>query len=385
MKTALLAWTALEPPDSGYRIRARAIIRHLPVEQLRLIAPPPRIDGADFVALPPYWTERLNMPLPFNREVLGLFGKSGARQTAVGALEEFRPDVILCEGIWGFPAAQEYRKRQKSFLVVDADCIEFTAAEYQGRPTLKSQLLREYEKKVYSQCDALVAVSEVDRQILNLQLGIPSERILLLPNGIEPFNISPASGIELRQRVDEKVILFMGKLDYAPNREAVDWIFRELLPHLAMVPHIIRLVLLGTPVPPQRPAVLPSNVRLIMPGWVPQIAPYLHAADVCICPIFSGSGTRIKILEYLSAGKPVVATRKAVEGLLIESGKHYQLADTPEEMAGKIAHLLSQEIAARHMSIRARAFVEKHYLWENLVSRFYGDLEQMLPANREMR
>jgi len=375
MKIALLAWTSLEPPDSGYRVRTRAILDHLPADDLLILAPGPELQGRRHVVLSRPLACRL--PLPFNPEVLLFHPAARSRRAALRALEQFQPDLVLCEGLWTFPPAAQYRRRSGTSIVLDANNIESVAALRSGRRTLKSTLLDRIEKNTYPLCDALVACSEEDAGQLQTRFGVEREKIIVLPNGIHPFPTQSSGGVRLREQEGEKVLLFLGKLDYEPNREAVEWILKQLAGALRGLSHPICLAIVGAPPPKVRAESLPDNVRVVTPGLVPQIAPYIESADVCLAPIFSGSGTRIKVLEYLSAGKPVVATAKAVEGLSLEASRHYELMEDVSQVVAAVRRLLENPKRSAEMARRGKAYVEAHFLWKTLVRKFYKEIETL--------
>jgi len=93
------------------------------------------------------------------------------------------------------------------------------------------------------------------------------------------------------------------------------------------------------------------------------VAPYLKRASVCVAPIFSGSGTRLKILEYLAAGRPVVATPKAAEGLAVEHGRHLLLADGTA-FAEALVRLARDRGYAEALAQAGRELVATRYSWD---------------------
>lgn len=373
MKIAVLAWTSLEPADSGYRVKVRSYLRHFPPGETLLIAPPPAVPGMQHIIVAP---ASRHPWLPFNSEILIYQGASKARRQALEALRRFQPDVVLCEGLWCYPPAKDYRMETGTPVLLSVQNIEHIAAFKQGRATIKSRVLKYIEQKVYRRCDLLAAVSDTDKNEL-ISLGIPANKILLLPNGIEPFSCSAESVPGLKDSEDETILLFLGKLNYPPNRQGVEWIFHELFPHLGKQGLKYRMIIAGKPRPESPPAI-PANIQLHMPGYVDRVEPWIAASEICLAPIFSGSGTRIKVLEYLSAGKALIATSKAVEGLGLQPGEHFLLAERPEDFAVSI-RLLSQDRALRaRLGENGKAFVEKHYLWSSIVPRFLEELKKRL-------
>src|SRR5208282_4264910 len=153
--------------------------------------------------------------------------------------------------------------------------------------------------------------------------NLPTSKIAIVPNGVRTECYQRKSKHRVRQRLglqkDTKIIFFHGALRWKPNSDAAMSIVESISPFFGANSRSVLFVIAG-PHPPEKLVELVrtrSNVKVI--GCVPDIAEYICAADVCIVPLKSGSGTRLKILEYLAAGKPVVATRKAVEGLMVRN------------------------------------------------------------------
>ena len=117
--------------------------------------------------------------------------------------------------------------------------------------------------------------------------------------------------------------------------------------------------MIGSDPPPAHS--LPPNLRNVeLIGFVPDVKDCLARYQVFICPILSGSGVRVKLLEAFSAGIPTVSTRLGAEGLATEDGAICQLADEPEAFAKGVLELLENPQEAADMARRARAYVEEH-------------------------
>ena len=99
-------------------------------------------------------------------------------------------------------------------------------------------------------------------------------------------------------------------------------------------------------------------------GEVPDVRPWLSACDVVVVPLRHGGGTRLKILEALAAGCPVVSTAKGAEGLEIEHGRDLLLAETPDAISDAVLWCLGNRVAAAEMADRGRALVAARYSWE---------------------
>ncbi len=148
-------------------------------------------------------------------------------------------------------------------------------------------------------------------------------------------------------------MLFLGSFRHTPNQEALDWFARKVLPRVLERCPEARLVIVGAEAPPRHSLPdLPENIELR--GFVEDVREPLARYAVFVCPILSGSGMRVKLLEAFSAGIPVVSTRIGAEGLTIKDGEICALADDPAEFAAKIIELFNDAEKAREMARRAR-------------------------------
>ena len=119
-----------------------------------------------------------------------------------------------------------------------------------------------------------------------------------------------------------------------------------------------------------------NNVQIL--GFVPNIAEYIAVADVCIAPLQRGSGTRLKVLEYLAAGKPIVATYKAVEGLKVINGIHCLLHnDVGEDFVDSINEVINNEKLQSGLSNNA-LILSKDYDWYTISSILLSKYEEFL-------
>ena len=151
-------------------------------------------------------------------------------------------------------------------------------------------------------------------------------------------------------------MLFLGSFRHLPNQEALSWFLNHVLPRVRERRPEARLIVIGSDPPPRHS--LPKsagNVELI--GFVEEIREPLARYSVFVCPILSGSGVRVKLLEAFAAGIPVVSTRIGAEGLAWEDGPICRLADDGPGFAGRILDVLEHPDEAARMAERARVEV----------------------------
>ncbi len=275
-----------------------------------------------------------------------------------------RPAVVVATSIWTFFPL--HGLRQCPPVVLDAhDVLGNAIAERYGDRHFFTRCVRAYERRAVTRMAHVFACSELDRQAFIAQYGLAAERVTTVPNGVEAtvWREARTTLADVDSALDQRLagrttLFFMGKLDYQPNQEALEFLLEDCMPLLEQAaPGKYQLVVCGGPRPHRAPA---PTVHFT--GRVPDIRPYVLAADLCLAPIFSGSGTRLKILEYMAAGKPVVSTAKGAEGLEGLTPQHIRIAEraafaaTIMEWAGTPAATQAGQIA--------RDWVAQHYDWQ---------------------
>jgi GT2 family glycosyltransferase/glycosyltransferase involved in cell wall biosynthesis len=151
-------------------------------------------------------------------------------------------------------------------------------------------------------------------------------------------------------------MLFLGSFRHLPNQEALSWFIQNVMPRIAAARPQAKLVVIGSDPPPRHSFPQSAgNIELI--GFVEDVREPLSRYSVFLCPILSGSGVRVKLLEAFAAGIPAVSTRLGAEGLASEDGGICALADDPEGFAERVLDLLAHPEKAEQMAARARAEV----------------------------
>jgi glycosyltransferase involved in cell wall biosynthesis len=177
-----------------------------------------------------------------------------------------------------------------------------------------TRFLSALERRAVERADRVLAVTEEDREKFVQTFAVPREKITVVPNGFDSERFRPATGEEKREAraklglpADERIALFAGS-DVGPNRDAVESILRALAPRMGRG---IRVVVAGSV--GERYAAH-SGERVLFTGPVPDIVPYFRAADVGLNPVRFGSGSNIKVLQYLGSGLPVISTDFGMRG-----------------------------------------------------------------------
>jgi polysaccharide biosynthesis protein PslH len=210
--------------------------------------------------------------------------------------------------------------------------------------------LRRLERAALRQVDVAVVTSRRDQA----RLPRSSAEVLLCPNGWEPGPPLPAAA--------DPTVIFVALFGWRPNVDAAVWLAERVWPLVRRRRPDARLLLVGRS-PAQQVRRL-AGPDVTVSGTVPDVRPFLARARVAVAPLRSGGGTRLKVLEALDAGRPVVATGIGVEGLEDLVGNGVVVADTPEHMSAALCDLLADPSRAQELGARGRRAVAERYAWD---------------------
>jgi Glycosyltransferase len=175
-------------------------------------------------------------------------------------------------------------------------------------------------------------------------------------------------------------MLFVGSFRHLPNQAALAWFARHVLPEVCARRPEARLVIAGSdPLPPHA---FPSLDHIELLGFVEDIRDAFGRYSVFVCPVLSGSGIRVKLLEAFASGMPVVSTRLGAEGLASGDGEICALADEPSEFAAKILALFEDPDAAAALAARARAEVERNWDMADVTRRLVESYREVVWEKR---
>lgn len=236
---------------------------------------------------------------------------------------------------------------------------------------MEARLIRRAERKAFHRVSAAMACSQVDIKLAR-ELN-PELDVALVPNVVDTDVIRPQQD---RASDDGRpVLLFQGIMDWYPNRDAVAFFARTILPHIARQYSNVRFVIAGRNPPRDFVSGFSDIKNIEFTGTVPDIRPYLVAATVVIVPLRVGGGTRIKILEACAAGKAVVSTSIGAEGLDLKDNVEILIADNPAEFARRVLELLGDPKKCEKLGQHARSAVVDRFsvsiLQERLDSFLY--------------
>ncbi len=225
-----------------------------------------------------------------------------------------------------------------------------------------SKMMRKWEPQYASRFSQCVAMSEVDKDLL-LNVN-PDLNITVIPNGVDTkdFALLPEKQHALMYH-----ILFVGNMDYRPNIDGIKWFVNKVMPWLDETMPNYMLWIVG--INPRDEVLALKSTKVQVTGRVPDVRPYYENAQVVIVPLFAGGGTRLKILESLALGRPVVSTTIGAEGLALIAGQHLLIADEAQEFRSAIEALLKDDLFRQNMVAQGRECVVNAYDWGAIAQR----------------
>jgi len=319
--------------------------------------------GAGLACGTPMWVRRFEAP-EFRRQLLQL-------------VSEWRPDVLQFEfhvmGQYaGLPALSGTAR-----LLVQHESGSAAAGERYRRVSGPARVAAwadyrawtGYEHRVASIVDRVVTFTERDAAAL---LGLnPRARVVTIPLGVRvpPLPLSPVG-------TGGPTIVFVGSFVHYPNEDAALRLATRILPLVHRRVPSASLAIVGSN-PPRSISGL-AGTHVSVHGSVPDVEPYLDRATMVAAPLRLGSGMRVKVLEALAAGKAVVCSPLAVDGLLVRDGSEVRLAETDQQFADSIVELLGAAGERRALALRGRQWAQDHASSRQSAASFHRLYETVL-------
>lgn len=287
------------------------------------------------------------------------------RDKIISLLQEFKYDLVIASQIdtagygrylKGIPAIFEevevshiYERYHHATNIISRIRSGMTWAKH-----------RQYLLKLFKYYKICTVASGNEKQLLD---GIvrTEPKIEVIPNCIDVKTYAGDWG-----QPDPNIIVFTGSFRYNPNYEGALWFVNHVLPLVQREYPGIQLAITGD----HANKLFPAGAGIRLTGFVDDIRPWLAKAWCSIVPIFTGGGTRLKILEAMAAGTPVVSTSKGAEGLDAQDGEHLLIADSPTDFAKAIIELRKNEQLHTEIAVNARNLVLKSFDWPIIMNRF---------------
>ncbi len=365
------------PPNSGDKRRTLGIVRALrrqgPVTLCAFEGPdedaaPLRAEGIDVRSVP-----LRRRPADLVRSLLRSRSLTAARfwdrdlASVVTGAATSDADVLVVEHVQLLDYA---RGSTAGLRVLDMHNVESllmtrmaAAARGPRRPVFaaEARALRALERRA-ADVDVVAVVSETDR--VALREVVDHDRVVVVPNAWdEPRPLPPA---------EDPVVSFVALLSWSPNVQAATWFTERVWPRVVDRLPAARLQLVGRNPSAEVRALAGPSVEVT--GSVPDLDPWYARTRVSVAPLLAGGGSRLKILESLAAGRPVVATTIGVEGLEDLIGRGVVVADEPEAMADALVDLLVDATASAELGRRGAEAVAADHSWAAAVRPLLAEL-----------
>lgn len=304
--------------------------------------------------------------------------RSDFQRALDGMLLRTRYDVVQVEFVWMTAFRFGGRGPSAPRWVLDEHNVEYdilkrtvNAAAGLSRHVYNAlnwrKLARE-EHAAWRRFDGVTLTSKRDEELL--QRDTPGVRSAVVPNGVDltEFAVSVGSG-------DTDSLLYFGAINYFPNQEAVTYFIDHIFPRIRQRRPNAKFRIVGPGAPESVLSRQGNGVEVV--GMVDAVAPYIEQASAIVVPLRIGGGTRLKIVEALAKGKPVISTRLGAEGLDVIHDEHLLLADEPADFADQVERVLSDSTLAARLGASGRRLMEDRYSWQSIVlglERFYESL-----------
>lgn len=293
----------------------------------------------------------------------------------VEILEANKFDIIHFDGIYTAPYLSTVKQYSKAKTVMREHNVEhiiwqrlaegddsFLKKQYMA---LLARRLKKYEQQVINKFDAIIAITQEDKNLLQ-QLGCTT-KIIISPAGIDIDNYAPD-----KTSVEFPSLFHIGALDWMPNQEGVKrFIADEWINIYDKFPNL-RFYIAGRNMPAWMKEWKYPNV--IPVGEVSDAVKFINSKAIMLVPLYSGSGIRIKIIEGMALEKPIVSTQIGAEGIPYTDGKNILIAKEKGDMLKCISEYVTDRSYAERIGKEARVFAKEHFDNKNLITsliKFY--------------
>lgn len=290
-------------------------------------------------------------------------------------------DVIILESIFVGNYINLIRKYSSAKIILRQHNIEYKIWErlkQQTKNPIKKLIynrlansLQKFEFSLFSQIDAYFAITDVDYKFFNAQF--PSVKGAVIPFGIELQNYPIKEPLKSKSELS---LFHLGSMNWQPNVEGVEWFIKNVWEKIAFKYPQLKLILAGK----NNKQILghKAEKNLIVYDFVDDAQRFINEHDIMIVPLLSGSGMRIKILEGMALGKPIITTSIGAEGIDVVHGENIFIANTPAEIMETIALCIETPEKCRQVGKNARVFVQQYYDNKIITQKLMEAIEKTL-------
>jgi polysaccharide biosynthesis protein PslH len=291
-------------------------------------------------------------------------------------LQKDKFDIIQLEGLYLAPYLKVIRQNSKAQVILRAHNIEWKIWQklaFEEKNILKKwyltklyKQLKKYEESIINKFDGIATITNLDLEYLR-QIGCKAPAVNI------PFGID-ISKYTTKETKNSNSLFYIGALDWLPNLQGLDWFFMNIWDRVHAKFPDVQFHIAGRNMPESFHRGNYSS--MVFHGEVEDAKTFMEEYDIMLVPLLTGSGVRVKIIEGMAMGKPIITTNVGVEGIECTFGQDILVANTPEEFACTIYNCLSNIVVKNSLAQNARKFVEKQYNIGNITARlmeFYKD------------
>lgn len=270
-------------------------------------------------------------------------------------------DLVIFDGLFVAPYVDFVRSRTSAKLLLRQHNVEYkiwtTLADNTGSflkrkyINLLASRLEVFEKQSLNRFDGIVALTRQDKADFEQM------------DCMKPIHVSPV-GIELNNTVSKskplpKSVFHLGAMDWQPNQQSMQWFVEKVWPKVTQKDAGATFYMAGKKMPQEFEKYQSRSVKIV--GEVDDAVSFMQTHQIMVVPLFAGSGIRVKILEGMALGKPIVTTSLGIRGIEHEAGKNVLIADTADEFCQCVEQLLNNPLLCDTLGAGARKLVEKEY------------------------
>lgn len=377
------------PPDNGSRIRIfnllKQLSRHHEIDLLSFAQGPVSQERLDkmksycrSVRTVPYqeFSPRglkalLGFFSPRPRSVIDTYSQE-MQALVAGAVADNAFDVVVASQMRAVPYALPLKQLPRVFEEIELAVLheQFVRQDdivSRMRYRLTWWKLSSFIKQLLREFAGCTVVSERERDlVLKIMPGYDS--LAIVPNGVDLDTYSGDLG-----KPQPDTLIYSGALSFSANYDAMMYFLKDIFPQIKARRPGASLKITGRNdgVPLEH---LPLDHGVQLTGYLDDVRPAIAQSWICVVPLLVGGGTRLKVLEAMALGTPVVATSKGAEGLEISPGQDILIADEPTEFAEAVVRLLGDPDLRAKLAANGRRLVEQRYSWQTCAQ----ELEQLL-------
>jgi sugar transferase (PEP-CTERM/EpsH1 system associated) len=392
MKILWLKTELLHPVDKGGKIRTYQMLKHLRrqhyITYLTLCdpatdTPSAYLDAEEYchhlAAIPhiarkkfspAFYCElglNLGSPLPY---AIQRYRSARMQEAIKNALLKVDYDVVVCDFLTPSINMPERLSVPTVLFQHNVEAIIWARHYQNSTNKLKKAFffnqwrkMQNYERQVCQRFDAVVAVSDVDRDLMRQEFGL--DRVYDVPTGVDTQYFAPAPA-----EANPFELVFTGSMDWMPNEDAILYFAEQVLPKVAATIPEVKLTVVGRNPGAKLAALAAADSRITITGRVDDVRPFINRAAAYVVPIRVGGGTRLKIYEAMAMAKPVISTTIGAEGLAVRNGEELLIADEPQSFARAVISVLQERAFAEQLGRAAREVVCEQFSWQRAAAAF---------------